>query len=123
MTQKRKARPAGSAAEQAKQGNHRISGNPRIDFITGRRKISSLLNYGQENAVNRRYLEAITGLDGRTVRLLIERERRGGMPILSDNSSGYFLPGSELERAAFVCSMKHRAGEIIKTARAIEEAK
>lgn len=123
MTQKRKARPAGSAAEQAKGENHRISGNPRIDFITGRRKISSLLNYGQENAVNRRHLEAITGLDGRTVRLLIERERRGGMPILSDNSSGYFLPGNELERAAFVCSMKHRAGEIIKTARAIEEAK
>lgn len=123
MTQKRKACPAGSAAEQAKGENHQISRNPRIDFITGRRKISSLLNYGQENAVNRRYLEAITGLDGRTVRLLIERERRGGMPILSDNLHGYFLPGSELERAAFVCSMKHRAGEIIKTARAIEEAK
>ena len=81
MTQKRKARPAGSAAEQAKGENHQISRNPRIDFITGRRRISSLLNYGQENAVNRRHLEVITGLDGRTVRLLIERERRGGMPI------------------------------------------
>lgn len=35
MSQKEKARPAGGAAEQAKQGNHKLSGNPYKQFNTG----------------------------------------------------------------------------------------
>lgn len=73
--------------------------------------------------MTRRELERLTGLDGRSVRLLIERERREGVPILADNASGYFLPASEDERAACVRSMRHRAAEILITARAVEKGK
>ena len=89
----------------------------------GQRKVSDLLGRGQENAVSRRHLEKLTELDGRTVRRMIERERREGVPILADNATGYYLPATEHEKAACVRSMRHRAGEIMKTARAIERAK
>lgn len=96
-------------------------------FITaapgGQRSIAELLGVGAENGMTRRELERLTGLDGRSVRLLIERERREGVPILADNASGYFLPASEDERAACVRSMRHRAAEILITARAVEKGK
>ena len=56
------------------------------------------------------------GGNGRMVRLAIERERRAGIPILSDNANGYCLPGNSAERAQFVRSMRNRAEEILKTA-------
>ena len=71
----------------------------------------------------RRELERLTGLDGRTVRLMIERERRKGVPILADNATGYYLPATEHERAACVRSMRHRAEEIMRTAQAIERGR
>ena len=86
----------------------------------GQTKIATLLLSGQENALPRQALEALTGLDGRTVRLLIERERRAGSPILSDNATGYYLPATREETAACVRSLRHRAGEILRTAQAIE---
>lgn len=85
-------------------------------------KISSLLSHGAENGVTLRHLEKLTDLPGREVRRQIERERRRGIPILSDNMSGYFLPSSEDEKARCVRSMRGRAREILRTARAIEEA-
>lgn len=85
-------------------------------------KISSLLSHGAENGVTLRHLEKLTDLPGREVRRQIERERRRGIPILSDNTSGYFLPSSEDEKARCVRSMRGRAQEILRTARAIEEA-
>ncbi|WP_242972709.1 hypothetical protein [Pseudoflavonifractor sp. An184] len=45
------------------------------------------------------------------------------MPICADNLTGYYLPATQEERTACVCSMRHRAGEIMRTARAIERAK
>ena len=53
----------------------------------GQRKVADLLSHGRENAIPRRELEKLTGLDGRTVRLMIERERREGRPILADNAT------------------------------------
>lgn len=50
----------------------------------------------------------------------IERERREGRPILADNAAGYYLPATEHKRAARVYSMRHRAVEILETAKAIE---
>ena len=88
----------------------------------GQRSIADLLGVGRENAITRRDLERLTGLDGRSVRLLIERERRAGTPILADNASGYYLPASDDERAECVRSLRHRAGEIMATARALELA-
>lgn len=85
-------------------------------------KISGLLSHGAENGVTLRHLEKLTDLPGREVRRQIERERRRGIPILSDNMSGYFLPSSEDEKARCVRSMRGRAREILRTAQAIEEA-
>ena len=85
-------------------------------------KISAFLSHGQENAIPRRELEKLTGMDGRTVRLMIEQERRGGTPICTNNLTGYYLPATEEEKTTCVRSLRHRAGEIMKTARAIEQA-
>lgn len=82
--------------------------------------IADLLLQGQENAIPLRQLKAMTGRRGRDLRKQIERERRRGIPILSDNVGGYFLPANEGEREQFVKSMRHRAGEILKSAAAIE---
>lgn len=84
--------------------------------------IASLLLPGQENAVPRLHLMSITGLDDRTLRRQIERERRQGVPILSDCVGGYYLPGSPAERDRCVKSLRRRAGEIEATADAIEGA-
>lgn len=50
--------------------------------------MSSFLMHGQRNAISRRELESLTGWSGRMVRLMIEKERRAGAPILSDKSCG-----------------------------------
>ena len=86
------------------------------------RKVSELLNRGRENAVPLRHLKKLMETDGRTVRLMIQQERLSGMPICADNLTGDYLPANEAEKAAFVRSMRHRAGEIMKTAKAIEQA-
>lgn len=129
MREKIKARP-GVAAPGRAEGNKahcRAAVDPVTQSTTaapgGQRSIAELLGVGAENGMTRRELERLTGLDGRSVRLLIERERREGVPILADNASGYFLPASEDERAACVRSMRHRAAEILITARAVEKGK
>lgn len=91
--------------------------------VAGQIKISDFLSAGQENAVPIHHLKTVTGLDGRTVRLMIQRERLAGVPILADNQTGYFLPANEDDQQRCVRSMKHRAGEIIKTAQAIERGR
>lgn len=128
MANKQKTRP-GAATPGRAQGKQTIVGaavNPTVQSTTpagaGQRSIADLLGVGRENAITRRDLERLTGLDGRSVRLLIERERRAGTPILADNASGYYLPASDDERAECVRSLRHRAGEIMATARALELA-
>lgn len=86
------------------------------------RQISRLLSPGRENAVPLRQIEAMTGFDSRTVRLMIQRERYSGIPILSDNATGYYLPATPKERDRFVLSMRHRAREIERVAQAVEQA-
>ena len=78
--------------------------------------IEKLLSRGAENAVPLRQLVEWTGLDGRTLRKMIESERRAGCPVLSTSRSGYFLASGPDEARAFVRSMLHRSGEIAKTA-------
>lgn len=82
-----------------------------------------MLLHGAENGLHLRDLCRLTGWKEREVRLHIHAERRRGVPILSDNVNGYFLPADEQELVACVRSMRHRAGEIMRTARAIERAK
>lgn len=85
-------------------------------------RISDFIPAGSENAVRRLELVALTGLDERTVRAMIARERKQGIPILSDNQNGYFMPGNEAERSRCVASLRHRAGEISAAADAIERS-
>lgn len=92
------------------------------DAPTARIQISDFLGCGEENAVPLRHLKLVTGLDGRTIRLEIERERRGGVPILSDGG-GYYLPGNHSELERFVQSMLRRAREIEITARAVRRCR
>ena len=123
---KEKARPAGGTAEQAKRESHWASGNPYGNYTTtqsgGQGTISRLLMAGSENGVHLQDLVRLTGEDQRTVRKMSHEERRLGVPILSDNASGYFLPGSQQEREACVQSLRHRAKEILAAAEAIENA-
>lgn len=127
MRENKKARPTVGAAEQAKTGNvledsysrDHCTSNP----VAGQIKISDFLSTGQENAIPLRHLKEVMGTDGRTVRLMIQRERLAGVPILADNQTGYFLPANEDDQQRCVRSMKHRAGEIIKTAQAIERGR
>lgn len=85
-------------------------------------KIADLLSHGPENGITLRHLEKLTGTPGREIRREIERERRGGELIVSDNQHGYFLADGPAEALRFARSMKARAGEIVKTAKAIEKA-
>ena len=113
--EKKSARPVGGTTERARQEKQQTSGNSRQHHTTqgpgGQWKISDLLSCGRENAISCRELERLTGLDGRKV-----------APVLADNTTGYYLPAAEHERAACVRSMRHRAAEIMRTAEAIEGA-
>lgn len=127
MRENKKARPTVGAAEQAGKAaayvraaasKSHCTSNPAVGQIF----ISDYLSAGQENAVPLRHLKEVMGTDGRTARLMIQRERLAGIPILADNQTGYFLPATEEEKQRCVRSMKHRAKEVERVAKAIESA-
>ena len=74
---KKMAHSSAATPEQAGRENHWKGDMSHHKHTTpgpgGQREIAVLLSYGQENAAPRHYLEKLTGLDGRTVRLMIER--------------------------------------------------
>ena len=121
MSKNKNARPTVGAAGQAAENNAGCK-IPQDDYTTGTGPISRLLMHGQENAIPIRCLTTMTKLDGRTVRAMIAAERLAGVPILSDNSTGYYLPGNAAEKERFIRSMKHRAKEIERAAEAIEKS-
>lgn len=127
MIQNEKARPTVGAAEQAGKAaaygraaasNQHCTPSP----MSGQTLISDFLSAGQENAVSLQELRQWTGIDGRIVRLMIQRERLAGIPILADCQTGYYLPATQEEKQRCVRSMRHRAKEIYKAAQAIEAA-
>ena len=127
MTETRKTRPTVGAVGRAMESgtNHHESPVSTKNHTTPAAegqpfRIADLLHPGAENAISRRDLMALTGRSDRELRLKIEAERRHGIPILSDNIHGYFLPGSQAERERCVKSLRRRAGEIMETAAAIE---
>lgn len=85
-------------------------------------KISDLLGHGQSAAVPLRHLKELAGLPGREVRRMIQSEWLRGIPILSDNISGYYLAGDAQEQEKFIKSMRGRAAEIEAVAAAVEKA-
>lgn len=126
MIKKEKARHGAGTPERAKVGaglarSSTSNGQHTIDDGRRQIRVADLLSMGQENAINIRHLKALLHLPSREVRLMIWRERRQGIPILSDNVSGYFLPANEAERARFVRSMRARAVDILRTADAVEQ--
>mgnify|MGYP004627370301 FL=1 len=84
--------------------------------------VSDLLHKGAENGTTLSELVQLTGEDERSIRRCIQRERKAGKLILSDNQSGYFLPSSEHEVRRFIRSMSNRAREIAAVSRAAEDA-
>lgn len=84
-----------------------------------RQVVSEWLGVGEANAKPMRELLQFLNGDSRTIRLQIERERRGGCPILS-GPNGYWICGSEDEAIRFLRSMRHRARQTWATARAVE---
>ena len=128
MLENENARPAGGTARRTKQEKHQRSDNSHDQHTTDRSggqadTISGLLLHGAENGLHLRDLCRLTGWKEREVRLHIHAERRRGVPILSDNVNGYFLPADEQELVACVQSLRGRAGEILAAAEAIEQSK
>ena len=122
MSKSKSAGPTGGTAGQAERESHWASGNSHNDCTTWNGPISRLLMHGQENGLHLSDLTKMTGRTEREVRMMIHSERRRGVPILSNNRDGYYLPGSDAERAQCVKSLRRRANEILKAASAIERA-
>ena len=118
---------AATLAEAAAETTVCRASIPIFDCTTAaegrQRKVSDFLSHGRENAVPLRHLKKLMETDGRTIRLTIQQERLAGTPICADNLTGYYLPATEEEKTTCVRSLRHRAEEIMKTARAIERAK
>ena len=88
---------------------------------TGRQPgmIEKLLSSGAENAVPLQYLVKLMDKPARQVRQQIQAERLRGIPILSDNEHGYYLPKTQEDVDNFVRSMLHRAHEIARVANTV----
>ena len=74
--------------------------------------VSTILSPGRENAIKRDELSALLGIDERSLRRQIQKERKAGALIMSDCKHGYFLPSSEDDVKRFIKSMSKRAREI-----------
>ena len=121
---KKNARPVAGTTEQAAGAD--FAGHvPNFDDTTDHKStqsgIASLLMHGAENGLHLSDLARLTGWTEREVRKVIHEERRKGVPILSNNKDGCYLPGNETERTHCVRSLRHRAHEILAAAEAIEK--
>ena len=128
MPKKGKTRPAGGTARRAEETtatandqkfsrSHNTTSQERVQAGF----ISQFLLAGAGQGLHLRDLVKLTGRTEREVRQMIQAERLRGIPILADNKSGYYLPSSGEEKAAFVRSMRHRAVEIHRAAEDVEK--
>ena len=81
--------------------------------------IKDFISTGEENAVSLAELCRITGLENRTLRLVIETERRNGTVICS-SVNGYFYPETVQELQAYVHRERARSRSITRSLRAAE---
>lgn len=121
MSKKRSARPGaatpGQAGKAAAFGKASAPNPNSTTAKSGRQwRISDFIGRSRESATTCRELCALTGLDNRTCRKLIEQERRRGVPIISDNRHGYWISSSRSEIEHFYTGMRQRAFEIERTA-------
>ena len=125
MSKTKKNRPgAGTPGRQTETGTFSGAATSTIynnTQQTGRQpgKIERLLSHGAENAVPLQYLVKLMYKPARQVRQQIQAERLRGIPILSDNEQGYYLPKTQEDVDNFVRSMLHRAHEIARVANTV----
>ena len=128
MREKAKARSSAGTPERtmepgaASRQTTNSRDNLTMNTAQGQEVISSFLGHGQDAAVSLQQLVNMTGWDDRTIRHMIERERRAGVTIVSDNQHGYWLADDPAEIQQFARSMRRRAHEILTTASAVERA-
>lgn len=118
-------RPAVGAAEQVKNGNDFGGQDSRTNCTTANLpcrapRVVDLLLCGAENGLYLSDLVRLTGKDERTIRREIHECREKFIPIVNDQVNGYFIAETADELRRFYRSMTHRAGEILKIARAAE---
>ena len=117
--------PAGARIPARATGKGLPTTDSRRNYSTVLRKkpsVFELLSVGSGQGVTLRQLVTLTGLDERSVRLQIQRERKEGKLILSNCKDGYYLPDHPEDVQRFVRSMSRRAAEIAGIARAAENA-
>lgn len=72
--------------------------------------IEELLKHGEKNAISTPELCRILGIkDTRSLRHLVERERKAGSVILSSCRGGYFLPEDRREIERFIRTEQKKA--------------
>ena len=128
MSEQRKTRSSAATPERAEETaattndqkfsrSHNTTSQERVQAGF----ISQFLLAGAGQGLHLRDLVRLTKRTEREVRQMIQAERLRGIPILADNKSGYYLPSTDEEKAAFVRSMRHRADEIHRAAEAVEK--
>lgn len=125
MISTRKARSTAGTEERATETGTdcetaSTSANYSTTAAAGCLQISDFLRHGRGNALHLRELKRLLHKDERTIRLMIQHERRR-VPIVSDNRSGYWI-GTLNEAEAFARSMRARAFEIQRAAAAVQLA-
>ena len=97
---------------------------PKNDSITEfearQGTIASVLLYGCRNAMTAREIARIAGISTRQVTERIRQERAKGAPILSDTLHGFWLAEDAEEVRRCAAALHSRAGEIHRTARALD---
>ena len=102
------------------EGFENMPGSEYIRFFEpGQGTISAVLLRGRDNALTTSELSRITGQHPRKITEQIQRERLRGAPIMSD-VTGCWIAESPDEVRRCAAALHARAGEIHKTARALE---
>lgn len=86
--------------------------------------VYEILLHGESNAITGKTLCQLLDIEPRDVTSMIERERREGKPICASTGRrpGYYIPETPEEMNRYCGRLRHRAGEILKTARACKRA-
>lgn len=85
-------------------------------------ELLTYLNTGKANAVSRKTLTQLLGIQDRVVRRNIAELRAKGVPIASNTKTGgYYLPANEKEAEEYIHSMNSRAINTFKSIKATKE--
>lgn len=82
--------------------------------------IYGLLSTGRKHSLTINELSQVTGLDARTIKRIIEKERREGYPIAAITSGrfrGYYKPTDRAEMMEYCGRLKNRIKTLQETLR------